>query len=111
MAATITQQGASIGKGRLSPLHLRGGARATKMAVYQVTMDNAYPSGGEDISAIWTDFGEVLGIFVTSTTIATADADNFIVDLTNKKLIALDGAAEAGAVDLSTFIVQLLVIG
>jgi hypothetical protein len=69
--------------------------------------------GGENIAAIWEDFKEVLAIVVQQVDVTAADRREFLVDLTNKKLLQYDAFnTEETATDQSAVAdIRLLVFG
>lgn len=111
MAVTITKAG-STGGGS-SPVYARFGMPAD-VTVYTVAFDSSYPTGGEDISSIFTSYKSVLAIFVQNHDLTIADNRMFIADLVGKKLIVLSAinTEQANASDLSALTnVKLLVVG
>ncbi len=113
--ATLTTVADTPGRGGFSRLLMQG-PRTIKTALYRFAFDSGYPAGGEDISAIWNDFTEVLAIFPAQNDATIADVRLPVVDRTNKKLIlvkTLASAANAEAAEDSSGIadVDLLVFG
>jgi hypothetical protein len=113
--ATLTTVADAPGRGGFGALLMQG-QRTVKCALYRFAFDAEYPSGGEDISAIWDDFTEVLAIFVAQNDATVADVRLPVVDRTNKKLIlvkTLSSGANAEAAEDSSGIadVDLLVFG
>lgn len=109
MASTLTRQ---FSGGATRPTFSKGD-RTIQMAAYKLAMGNPYVVGGEDISAIWTDFSEVLAIMVQQAEVTAADRRAFMVDLTNKKLLQYDAFnTEETATDQTAVAdIRLLVFG
>jgi hypothetical protein len=112
MASTLTLQAEAPGKGGWRKVDARG-SRPIGMAVYKIAFGNPYVVGGESISAIWDDFADVLAIVVQQVDVTAADRREFMVDLTNKKLLVYDAFnTEETATDQSAVAdVRLLVFG
>lgn len=113
MPVTITDAQGTLGAGVKAPL-MFGASRVAKVKVYTVAFDTSYPTGGEDITAVFNDFTEVLGIWVQNHDLTIADNRVYIPDLTNKKLIVLDAfnVEEGSGTDLAAITnVRLLVVG
>lgn len=111
--ATLTLQADAPGKGAKRPLKAFGG-RQVIVGVYSFDFDASYPTGGEDISAIWSDFSDVLAIEVQNPIYGAGTGKNIRVDLANKKLLLYDNAAApaqvANASDQSTVVGARLVV-
>lgn len=113
MASTLTQVGVS-GPGRAAKRPVVGLAdRAICIGVYKLAMGNPYVVGGEDISAIWSDFKEVHCIQVQQVDVTAADRREFLVDMAGKKLLQYDAFnTEETATDQSAVAdIRLLVFG
>lgn len=115
--ATLALAGDGPGKGRSVNVTALA-SRTLTMAVYNFAFDSSYPTGGEDISAIWSDFRVVVGVWATQNDATLADVRLPVVDLTNKKLLlvttlAVGANVEAGSASNQTAVgdVQLLVVG
>jgi hypothetical protein len=80
MASTLTVQADSPGAGSTRPVYARGG-RAVQLGVYKLAFGNPYVVGGEDVSAIWNDFKDVLAISVAQSDATVADRREVMVDL------------------------------
>lgn len=107
--ATLTAQVGAIGKASKRDVRALA-ARTLLLGVYNFDFDNSYPTGGEDISAIWTDFPKgVLSIHATQVPNRLVT-----VDLTGKKVLLQTafGTEAANASDQSTITgVRLTVVG
>ncbi len=106
------------GPGKGSRGKVRGaGSRTIDIAVYTLTLDSSYPTGGESLADIFTDFKTVLGIFPSHNEDTVADVRYYVPDLTNQKLLAfktISAGANAEVADtnsLAGIIVTLLVVG
>jgi hypothetical protein len=112
MASTLTRQADSPGGGARGDVNALG-ARTVSLGVYKLAMGNPYVVGGENIAAIWEDFKEVLAIVVQQVDVTAADRREFLVDLTNKKLLQYDAFnTEETATDQSAVAdIRLLVFG
>lgn len=112
MASTLTSSAEAPGVGGKRPVQF-GGARVGVFRQYNLAFGNPYVVGGESISAIFDDFVEVLAIYVSQNDATVADRREFMVDMTNKKLIMFTAFnTESGAVDQTAVgSVKLLVIG
>ena len=112
MASTLTLQADAPGKAAGRKVVGLGG-RTIQLGVYKIAFGNPYVVGGEDISAIWTDFKDVLAVHVSQVELTIADRREFMVDLTTKKLLMLTAFnTESGAVDQTAVAdVRLIVYG
>lgn len=112
--ATLVQYENAQGSGALTRVN-GVGVRALKVGTYTWTGDSSQASGGEDISAIWNDFAEVIAIVPSQVTGTVANIRHFTADLTNKKLLAIktvsSGANAEDTGSLDTIVVRLVVIG
>ena len=112
---TVTIQ--ASGPGKASSREVVGlGSRTVKIAVFKFASGTTnYPSGGEDISDIWTTyFKTVLAINATQVTATAASVRLISVDLTNKKLVLYSAlGTENTQADLSAITddIRLTVIG
>lgn len=89
MASTLTRTHDSIGGGSRGEVNAVG-SRALSIGTYKLAMGNPYVVGGEDISAIWNDFKDVLAILVQQVDVTAADRREFMADLAGKKLLQYD---------------------
>lgn len=112
MASTLTRQADSPGGGARGEVDALG-ARKVSIGVYKIAFGNPYVVGGENIAAIWEDFKEVLAVVTQQVDVTAADRREFLVDLTNKKLLGYTAFnTEMTAVDQSAVAdVRLLVFG
>ncbi len=113
--AVITEIAALPGRGSKRPA-LFGGSRTLVMRSYTFDFDASYPTGGEDITAVFNDFQEVIAVIPVMPAYTAATGKELRVDHTNKKLMLFDNAAAPAQVanlsDQSTITgVKLLVIG
>jgi hypothetical protein len=105
--ATLTR----VGSGAKQPVRSLG-ERPIQLGIYTFALDSSYASGGEDISAIWDDFKEVLAIFPASGDLPLADQRYYNLDFTGKKLIVYTaGATEATGDQSAVTNIKLLVVG
>ena len=92
--ATITFDAEGPGKAAKRPVLTQSG-RVMKIVTGVYAFDNSYPTGGEDISAIFSEFQQVLGMLVEQP-ITGAQTGKFVkVDYTNKKLQLFTNASPA----------------
>ena len=89
MASTITPLADAPGRGSKRPVKALG-SRQVGVALYKIAFGNPYVVGGEDISTLWEHFAEVHSIHVQQVDVTAADRREFMVDLTNKKLLMYD---------------------
>jgi hypothetical protein len=113
--ATLTPIAASPGAGGKRPVQNLG-PRVLVFAEYTFAFDSSYVTGGEDISAIWNDFKEVLAVIVDAPPFVAATGKNVRIDKTAKKAMLYDNAAVpaqvASASDQSTVTgITLIAIG
>lgn len=86
-----------------------------KVTVTDVTFDSAYPSGGEAVTAADLGLHNVyFGVANIKTTAAAGNTVDVYVDPQTDGSVLLKAnaaAAEVGAVDLSTLVVQVVAFG
>lgn len=80
--------------------------------LYRVTLDSSYDTGGGEA---WDPRAlgfpqEVAAVFITPRKVAAAVDYVFTYDYANKKIFATDAGAESGADNLSTVVLDILVI-
>jgi hypothetical protein len=75
-----------------SPVKMAGG-RGMTFVTGKFSFDNNYPTGGEDISEIFNQFRELLGIWVQDPANSAGTGKRVIVDYAAKKLLLFDNAA------------------
>lgn len=105
MAQTLTPSSTNSGKGPV----MQGDGRVTAFKHYVMDFSTSnYTTGGEDISAIWSDFREVLHICVQQRdTNTAADRREPEVDYSAKTVLLYDAfnteetASDQGVVTLS----------
>lgn len=90
--ATITYDGDAPGRGGSGPL-FSGGGPVQKVVTGQFSFDNSYPTGGEDVSDIFSLFNgptgasRLQGLLVEQPIQAGAQTGKFLrVDYANKKI-------------------------
>jgi hypothetical protein len=112
MPLTITEVAAGAGKGGKRPFQF-GGPGVAVARLFTVAFPNPYTVGGESLASIFSQFKEVLAVFVSQDEPTIAARREFVVDHTNQKLILLTAFnTESGAVDQTAVDkVKLLVIG
>lgn len=97
--AVINFDGKTPGKGRTGPVFGMS-ARALKIVTGTFDFDSSYPTGGEDITEIFAQFAQLLGIqFFDEGAPITANAkivNSFPVDYTGKKVLAFGDDTTTG---------------
>lgn len=111
MAVTVTNVSASgVATGGRNEFVL--GER--RSALYRVTLSNSYPAGGESFDPNAFGFAwPVATLFLDVRKVAATLGRHFEYDFVNKKIFVYvtSTGVEAGAVDLSTVIIDCLVVG
>lgn len=81
------------------------------VGLFQVTMDSSYTSGGEAFDPRSYGFDKpVAGVFLSPRYVAAAVGATFQYDHANKKILSFCGADESGAVNLSTVVLDVIVV-
>lgn len=84
---------------------------ARRIGLYRVTLDSSYTSGGEAFDPRSYGFDRpVAAVFITPQKVTATIDYVFTYDYVNKKIFATDAGAESGADDLSTVVLDILVI-
>lgn len=87
----------AIGHGKSGPPVFGGPGRGQKLVTGTITFDASYPTGGEDISDIWTLFptGATVRVFVEQPLTGAQTGKFAKVDYVNKKLQLFTNASPA----------------